>query len=114
MKKEWIYVMLTCLMELLWLMGFNIAFAWWHWLLIAGVISIDFYFLSKACENLPAGTVYAIFAGIGTLGTALMDYVLFKGEIDAAKIFFMLILVAGVIGLKLSDQHPEAKQGGRT
>ncbi len=67
------------------------------------LIATDFHFLSKACENLPTGTVYAIFAGAGTIGTTLMDIFIFEGEFNTMKAIFMFILVLGVIGLKLAD-----------
>ncbi|GAF13063.1 quaternary ammonium compound-resistance protein SugE [Bacillus sp. JCM 19045] len=110
MNKGWIYVILTCLFELFWVYGFNVASAWWHWIIIITIILIDFYFLAKACETLPTGTVYAIFAAAGTVGTALMDLFLFEGALSVAKLFFMTLLVFGVILLKLSDQHTEMEK----
>nr|WP_036621684.1 multidrug efflux SMR transporter [Paenibacillus alvei] len=104
MNRSWMYVMLTCLFELLWVFGFNMASSWWHWAIILGIIAVDFHFLAKACEKLPTGTVYAIFAGAGTVGTALMDVLFFGGSLSIGKIGFMIVLVAGVIGLKLADQ----------
>lgn len=103
MKKEWMYVVLTSLFELLWVFGFNVASSWWHWIIIVTIIAIDFHFLSKACENLPTGTVYAIFAGAGAIGTTLMDIFIFEGEFNVIKGLFMIILLLGVIGLKLAD-----------
>ncbi|WP_195571341.1 DMT family transporter [Paenibacillus sp. 1001270B_150601_E10] len=110
MNRSWMYVILTCLFELLWVYGFNVATSWWHWAIIVVIILVDFHFLAKACENLPTGTVYAIFAGAGTVGTALMDVLLFEGSLSVGKIMFMIILIAGVIGLKLADQAAETKQ----
>lgn len=107
MKKAWIYVMLTCLFELLWVLGFNLASTWWHWGIVIVLILIDFHFLSKACEQIQTGTVYAVFAGAGTVGTALMDIFLFAGSFSLGKIIFMAILVLGVIGLKLADNQEE-------
>ncbi|WP_107840836.1 DMT family transporter [Metasolibacillus meyeri] len=109
MRKSWLYVGLTALFELFWVFGFNVASIWWHWGIVIGIIMIDFYFLSKACEKLPTGTVYAIFAGAGTIGTALMDIFIFDGEFSLIKSVFMVILVAGVIGLKLADNLSEEK-----
>lgn len=107
MNRSWIYVGLTSFFELIWILGFNIASTWWHWLFIVMFILIDFYFLTKACESLPTGTVYAIFAGIGTVGTSLMDVFLFNGQLNLGKILFITILVIGVLGLKLSDDNEE-------
>ncbi|MFC4600805.1 DMT family transporter [Cohnella hongkongensis] len=108
MNKGWIFVILTSLTELLWIFGFNVAAAWWHWILITVIIFADFLFLSKACELLPTGTVYAIFAAAGTVGTALMDILIFNAEFNVAKGLFMGMLVVGVIALKLFDHKPES------
>lgn len=109
MEKKWLYVGLTSFFELVWLYGFNVASSWWHWIFIVTFIFIDFHFLTKACEELPTGTVYAIFAGIGTVGTALMDVYIFGGSLSTGKILFIIILVIGVIGLNLADKIEEEK-----
>ncbi|WP_078378489.1 DMT family transporter [Sutcliffiella halmapala] len=107
MNKYWMYVMLTCIFEMLWVFGFSTAESIWQWVLVICVILIDFYFLSKACEGLPTGTVYAIFAAFGSIGTVLMDYFLFAGTINLLKLLFIGVLVTGVIGLKIADNHQE-------
>ncbi|EZH65570.1 ligand-binding protein SH3 [Bacillaceae bacterium JMAK1] len=109
MSKSWMYVILTCIFELFWVFGFNVASEWWHWAIIIPIIIVDFYFLAKACEGLPTGTVYAIFAAAGTVGTALMDLFIFGGAFSVLKGMFMALLVIGVITLKLADQSSEAK-----
>ncbi|MFP7334258.1 SMR family transporter [Shouchella clausii] len=107
MKNGWFYVGLTCLFELFWVFGFNVATVWWHWAIIVAIILIDFHFLSRACETLPTGTVYAVFAAIGTVGTALMDIFIFGGAFSIAKGLFMALLVIGVVLLKLADNHTD-------
>lgn len=98
------------LFELVWIYGFNVASSWWHWIFIVIFIIIDFHYLTKACELLPTGTVYAIFAGVGTVGTALMDVFFFGGSLGIGKIIFIVILVIGVIGLNLADKIEEEKR----
>ncbi|MCJ7840115.1 SMR family transporter [Lederbergia sp. NSJ-179] len=107
MNKAWVYVTLTCFFELIWIYGFNTAHQWWHWFFILLFIFTDFHFLTKACELLPTGSVYATFAGVGTVGTALMDIFFFGQTFSVAKILFIMILVAGVIGLNLADREEE-------
>lgn len=97
MNKSWIFVGLTSLAELIWIYGFNVASTWWHWAIIIPIIVIDFWFLAKACEGLPTGTVYAIFAAAGTVGTALMDVYLFNETLTGEKIMFISVIVLGVI-----------------
>ncbi|MEI3607241.1 SMR family transporter [Pseudogracilibacillus sp. SE30717A] len=109
MRKAWVYVALTSFFELVWIFGFNVVNAWWQWIFIIIFILIDFHFLAKACELLPTGTVYAIFAGIGTLGTTLMDIFLFNETINLGKIIFIIILIAGVVGLNIADSADEKK-----
>lgn len=115
MQKAWLYVAATSFFELVWIFGFNVASTWWHWIPIVLFILVDFHFLTKACESLPTGTVYAIFAAIGTIGTALMDVFFFDQTLSFGKIFFIAILVIGVIGLKLADGKDEkiAAEGTR-
>lgn len=103
MNKGWLFVALTCVMELVWVYGFHTATAPLHFVLVVAVIAVDFYFLFRACELLPTGTVYAIFAAAGTAGTALMDLLLFGGSLSLAKLGFMALLLAGVVLLKLAD-----------
>lgn len=108
-KRSWFYVILTCMFELIWVFGFNTTQSWWHWALIISVIILNFHFLSKACESIPTGTVYAIFAGSGTVGTTVMDAFLFGGNFNAGKFFFVVVIVIGVIGLELADNKEEEK-----
>ncbi|WP_223589361.1 DMT family transporter [Neobacillus bataviensis] len=113
LNKAWVYVALTCLFELMWVYGFNVADTWWQWAIIIGIILTDFHFLPKACESLPTGTVYAIFSGVGTIGTVLMDVFLFGQSFSGAKFLFVVIIILGVIGLNLADnqQEKEALKG---
>lgn len=110
MNKAWIYVFLTCLFELFWIYGFNTAETWWQWGIVVMIILADFHFLPKACKTLPTGTVYAIFSGVGTIGTVFMDVFLFGGSINTGKIFFVGLIVIGVIGLNLADNREEKKE----
>ncbi|HJE20029.1 MAG TPA: QacE family quaternary ammonium compound efflux SMR transporter [Aliicoccus persicus] len=111
MNKGWIYVFLTCSFELLWIYGFNVASNFWHWAIILVIIVIDFLVLSKATESLPTGTVYAIFAGAGTVGTALMDIYLFGEVLSMEKVIFIGVILIGVISLNLADNKHGKNEG---
>lgn len=109
MNKAWFYVGMTSFFELVWILGLNIATDWWHWVIIISCIIVDFYFLTKACQGLPTGTVYAVFAGVGTVGTALLDVFFFGGSLSFGKIIFIIILVLGVVGINIADKLDEEK-----
>lgn len=107
MSRAWLYVILTSVFELFWIYGFNVASVWWHWMIIIPLIIVDFIFLSKATETLPTGTVYAIFAAAGTVGTALMDIFLFAGHFNLSMGIFIAVIVVGVISLNVADAKAE-------
>ena len=57
--------------------------------------------LGLALKSLPLGTAYAVWTGIGTLGTALLGMVLFGEVASAARLACIALIVAGIVGLKL-------------
>ena len=65
----------------------------------------SFLFLSQATKTLPLGTAYAIWTGIGALGAVIVGIVLFKGSVTPARIFFVTLLLIGIIGLKITSSH---------
>ena len=62
---------------------------------------LSFYFLALALKNLPLGTAYAVWTGIGTLGTVILGIVLFKEPATAMRLFCILLIMSGITGLKL-------------
>jgi len=60
------------------------------------------YLLSLAMVEIPASTSYAIWTGIGAVGTLVAGMILFKESATAMKMFFVFLIVAGIVGLKLT------------
>ena len=63
-------------------------------------LTISMYLLVKATQTLPIGTAYAVWTGIGAVGTALMGIFVFKDPADFWRIFFITTLIGSIIGLK--------------
>lgn len=63
-------------------------------------ITISMILLIKATQTLPIGTAYAVWTGIGAVGTALIGIFFFKDPVNFWRIFFILTLIASIIGLK--------------
>ena len=61
----------------------------------------SFYFLALALKGLPLGTAYAIWTGIGTLGTVIFGIILFKEPITIMRLVCIGLIMSGIIGLKL-------------
>ncbi len=76
----------------LWILGFLIS------------VSISMFMLYLASKTLPMGTSYAVWAGIGAVGSVIAGIVLFKEPTDFWRIFFILLLISSIIGLKLSSK----------
>jgi quaternary ammonium compound-resistance protein SugE len=64
-------------------------------------ISLSFYFLNRAIQNIPIGTGYAVWTGIGAVGTVIIGIVLFKEPSDFWRLFFIFLLIGSILGLKL-------------
>ncbi len=61
----------------------------------------SFYFLAQATERLPIGTAYAVWTGIGAVGTALLGMVLFGEPRHAVRLASIALIVMGIVGLRL-------------
>ena len=67
----------------------------------AASMAVSVFLLSRALQVLPVGTGYAVWTGIGTVGTALLGMALFGEPREAARLACIGLIVAGVVGLKL-------------
>jgi quaternary ammonium compound-resistance protein SugE len=74
------------------------AYFWYAGFLIALIISM--LLLIKAIQTLPIGTAYAVWTGIGAIGTAILGIFVFKEPVNFWRIFFIITLIGSVIGLK--------------
>lgn len=77
----------------------NESLLWYGGFALSLVVSM--YLLIKATETLPLGTAYAVWTGIGAVGTVLIGIFLFKEPIDFWRIFFIFTLITSIIGLKV-------------
>lgn len=68
-------------------------------------LSISMFLLYKATQTLPIGTAYAVWTGIGAVGTVLVGIFIFKEPATFWRIFFLSTLIASIIGLKFVSSH---------
>ena len=73
-------------------------YSWFAGFLISLVIS--FGLLIKATQTLPMGTAYAVWTGIGAVGTAIIGILVFKDPANFWRLFFIATLIASIVGLK--------------
>ncbi|MED1786596.1 multidrug efflux SMR transporter [Brevibacillus laterosporus] len=101
MNRNWTYVLVGGLLEIIWVSGIKHSSIWYEWAVTLITITLSFAVLIRATKNLPIGTVYAVFTGIGTAGTILTEMLLFGEPFHLAKVILVALLLVGVIGLKL-------------
>jgi len=78
----------------------------WPSILTAAAMSISFWLLSFAMKSIPIGTAYAVWTGIGAAGVAVFGMFFFGESKEFARILCILLIVAGVIGLKVFSHDP--------
>ncbi|MCO4292788.1 multidrug efflux SMR transporter [Solitalea sp. MAHUQ-68] len=81
----------------------NTAIAWYTGFFIC--LTISMILLVKATQTLPIGTAYAVWTGVGAVGTVLMGIIFFNEPADFWRLFFITTLIASIIGLKAMSAH---------
>ncbi len=101
---HWMILLIAGFFEISWAIGLKYSHGFSH--IIPSVITIicmiaSFYFLALALKSLPLGTAYAIWTGIGTLGTVILGIILFKEPLTAMRLVCIALIITGITGLKL-------------
>ena len=81
----------------------NAYYYWFSGFLLC--LAISMYLLVQATKVLPMGTAYAVWTGIGAVGSVLVGIVFFKEPADFWRLFFVFTLIASIVGLKYVSTH---------
>ncbi|WP_082233463.1 DMT family transporter [Halobacillus massiliensis] len=111
MIKEWIKLVVATAFEVGWVVGLKHAENPMHWAGTVFAIIVSFYLLIQSGKKLPVGTAYAVFTGLGTAGTVMAEIFMFNEPLLFSKVGLILILLAGVIGLKMLTPSESKKEG---
>ena len=107
----WIKVGIGALFEIGWVIGLKHASTGGEWAGTLVAIVLSFFFLIRAGDHLPVGTSYVAFVGIGTIGTTVLDMTIFGQPFEWIKLVFILMLIAGIVGLHTASGQTEAHKG---
>lgn len=105
----WIYLLVAGLLEVGWAVGLKYTEGFTRLvpsLLTAGALAASMYLLSLAARTIPIGTAYGVWVGIGAVGTALLGMWLFDEPRTLGRLFFLLLLLVALAGLKLTAGAP--------
>ena len=109
MTMSWFYLIVAGLLEVCWAMGMKYTEGFtrlWPSVFTIGTLVISFVLLTIAVKNLPVGTAYAVWTGIGILGTTIFGMVLLGEPRNAARLICLSLIFIGIIGLKMmSGEH---------
>ncbi|MBQ8173541.1 MAG: multidrug efflux SMR transporter [Mailhella sp.] len=101
----WVYLCLAGIFEMCWAVGMKLSHGFSHlgWTAFTAVtMALSIWLLALAMRTLPLGSSYAIWTGIGAVGTALVGIAFFHEAASLGRIVSLLLIIAGIVGLKLS------------
>jgi quaternary ammonium compound-resistance protein SugE len=103
-RMHWTYLFIAGVLEVVWAVGLKYTQGFTKLVPSAVTIAamvVSLAFLGLALKSIPVGTGYAIWTGIGAVGTAILGIVLFAEPATAARLGCIGLIVAGIVGLKL-------------
>jgi quaternary ammonium compound-resistance protein SugE len=101
----WILLVLAGLLEVGWAIGLKYTEGFarlWPSVGTITAMGISLLLLGTAMKSLPVGTAYAVWVGIGAVGTVILGIVLFDEPLNALRVGSVALIVAGLVGLKLA------------
>jgi quaternary ammonium compound-resistance protein SugE len=102
----WIWLTLAGLLEVVWAVGLKYTDGFtrlWPSAITGAAMVASLYLLALAVRSLPIGTAYAVWTGIGAVGVAVLGMILFNEPKDLMRVGSILLIVAGIAGLKLAS-----------
>jgi quaternary ammonium compound-resistance protein SugE len=100
----WVYLGLAGLFEIGWALGLKqsegFTRLWWSVFTVASIV-VSLGLLGVALRTVPIGTAYAVWSGIGIIGTAVAGFMLFGEPATVLRIACIALIVSGIAGLKL-------------
>ena len=103
---SWTILFLAGLFEVAWAIGLKYSEGFtrlWPSVGTVAAMAVSFYLLAVAMRSLPLGTAYAVWVGVGAVGTAILGIVLFNEPANAGRLLSLGLILAGIIGLKLAS-----------
>lgn len=100
----WIYLFVAGLTEIAWALGMKYSEGFtrlWPSVFTLSTIGFSLLLLSLALRGIPIGTAYAVWAGIGTVGTAVAGILFFSESTDLLRLASIGLIAMGIVGLKL-------------
>lgn len=101
---SWKLLVVAGLFEVAWAIGLEYSEGFsklWPSVFTVVALVVSMALLAKSLQTLPVGTAYAVWTGIGAVGTAILGIALFDESADVLRILFIGVIVVGIVGLNL-------------
>ena len=101
----WIYILIASVFEISWAVGLKYSEGFTQFkasIFTVITMILSYVFLSLGVKNLPIGTAYAVWTGIGAVGTAIYGILYFDEPRDLLRLSFIFLIVIGIMGLRLT------------
>lgn len=104
----WVYLVVAGVFEWGWPVGLKLGWVdgtvRWPWIAFAALcMALSGWLLFLSLSGIPMGTAYAVWTGIGAVGTFILGILVFQEPAEFARMFFVALIIAGIVGLKLSS-----------
>lgn len=103
---EWVFLSIAGMCEVIWALSMKSTEGFTR--LVPSIVTVSFmimslYFLNLSLRQIPLGIAYTVWTGIGVVGALLGSVFVLKEHINIWQIFFMIFIIIGILGIKLSD-----------
>jgi quaternary ammonium compound-resistance protein SugE len=102
----WTLLVIGGVFEMVWALGFKYVKGdapWWMHAGVYAALIASMVLLIEAMKHLPAGTSYAVWTGVGTIGVAVLGILVFKEPATIGRVLFLGLIVVGILGLRLTS-----------
>jgi len=106
----WLILFIAGLFEVAWAIGLKYTEGFsklWPSVFTVICMIISMGLLAYVVKYLPVGTAYAVWTGIGAVGTAILGIILFNESKEIIRVFFIFLIIVGIVGLKIFSGQPD-------
>ena len=114
MNRYWMMLLVAAGLEIVWAIGLKYTSGFTRlWPSVGTIVAMaaSMYLLARAAEGLPIGTAYAVWTGIGAVGTAILGMFLLNEPRDWLRVVCIGLIILGVVGLKAFATENAARPG---
>lgn len=113
MNKGWKILLLAGVMEIVWAVAldFSNGFKIWYFdIIVVLFLALSMYLMMRSLRHgIPVGTAYAVWTGIGAVGTLVVSTLLGRESLTPLSVLFVALIIGGIIGLQLTSNEDQNK-----